>query len=111
MSMSNPDGGILSWAAVLAIVFSVGEIVASVYLKRATLLGFGAVGIVMFSLILVMETFGGSIGAPMLMLIVGVVFIIVAVVVGVLAPRIRRTPKQPKVPNAPKMPGAPLVHA
>jgi hypothetical protein len=100
MLMSGGQG-FNAWAGFVGIGFGIAAIVASIYLKRAILLGFGAVAIIMFSMATVMEVFGGRSSAPILLLVMGVVFIAVAVVAAKVAPRIRRTPKVPKPPQAP----------
>jgi hypothetical protein len=91
--MTNSDAGYNTWAAVLGIGFGVAGIALSIALKRAILLGCGAVAIVMFSMTTVMEEFGNRVGAPILLLVMGVVFIAVAVVAAKAAPRARRMPK------------------
>ena len=93
--------GFILWAALVAIGFSIAAVVASIYVKRAILLGFGSVGIIMFSMVTVMEMFGGRAGAPILLLVMGIVFIAVAVVAAKVAPRIRRTP--PTTPHSPNL--------
>jgi len=100
MMVAGEDGFIL-WAAMVAIGFSIAAVVASIYVKRAILLGFGSVGIIMFSMVTVMEMFGGRAGAPILLLVMGIVFIAVAVVAAKVAPRIRRTP--PTTPHSAKL--------
>ena len=74
------------WAGLLV---SIGMIVASVPMRRAVILGFGAVGVVIFSVTLVNELFGGQIAGPILMLVIGVVFIGMAALVTILLPRLK----------------------
>ncbi len=93
--MVRSDSGFHVWAGVLAIAVGIGGIAASIYLKRGILLGFGAVTVIVFTLMTVMTAFEGTVGAPILLLIVGVVFIAVAVVAARAIPRIRRTPNSP----------------
>jgi hypothetical protein len=99
--MAGGDDGFVVWAALVGIAYGVAAIAASIYLKRAILLGFGAVGVILFSTATVMEVFGDRMGAPILLLVMGVVFIAVAVVIAKVAPRIRREPKTTDVPKAP----------
>jgi|GEM_PF-1409373 len=106
--MVQGTDGIRLWAALLAIGYSVAAIAASIWLKRAILLGFGAIGIMMFTTVTVMEQFAGSAGAPIALLVAGVIFIGLAVMVAKVAPRIRRTPSDPKTPQ---MPPSPFAHA
>jgi len=87
--------GFRTWASLLGVAYGVVGIVASIYLKRGTLLGFGAAYIIIFSMTLVLERFQGQAGGPVLLLVAGIVFIIVAVVVARLAPKMRRTPTPP----------------
>jgi len=89
------DSGFRTWAALLGIGYGISWIVASIYLKRGTLLGFGAAYIIIFSMTLVLERFQGRASGPLMLLVAGLVFIVVAVVVAKLAPTMRRTPKTP----------------
>jgi len=89
------DSGFRTWAALLGVGYGIAWIVASIYLKRGTLLGFGAAYIIIFSMTLVLERFRGRAGGPLLLLVAGLVFIVVAVVVARLAPTMRRTPTAP----------------
>ncbi|HET6351728.1 MAG TPA: hypothetical protein VFG89_06350 [Coriobacteriia bacterium] len=91
------------WAAVVAIAFSIGEVILSIYTKRAILLGFGAVGTVLFSVATVMEVFGEHVAAPILLLAVGVVFIGAAVTVARLLPRFRQGPPATPGPVSPAL--------
>ncbi len=94
--MTQGDEGLRLWAGLLAIGIGIIGVVASIFLKRAILLGFGAVTIVLFSLVTVIEAFGGTARAPILLLVMGVLFIAVAVVTAKVIPLIRRTPRNPK---------------
>ena len=102
-SMGEP----VMWASWLALGVSIAAIVVSVIIKRGVLLGFGAFALVMFSIMTIVTVFEGRIGAPIMMLIVGVVFIIVAVVVALLVPRLRRgTDETPGPAGMPPVPTA-----
>lgn len=68
---------------------SIGLIAASIPLRRGVLLGFGAAGVVMYSAMLVGELFAGQIAGPIMLLVVGVVFIAMAVLVAVMLPRLK----------------------
>lgn len=91
MWMLNSSQESFAAFAGLGIAYGVADIAASIYFKRGTLLGFGAVMVVLFSTTLLMETFGDQASAPVLMLTLGVVLIAVAVAVARIAPRIRRS--------------------
>ena len=58
-------------------------------MKRGVILGFGAAGVVLWSVNLVNSVFGERMQGPVLLLIIGVVFVAMAVLVGVLLPRFR----------------------
>lgn len=93
---SGQDGpGFRTWVALLGIAYGIAGIVASIYLKRGTLLGLGAGFIIVFSMTLVLERFQGRVGGPLLLLVAGIVIVVVAVVVAKLAPKMRRTPPVP----------------
>ena len=77
------------WPLLLGVAVSVGMLAGSLPLKRAVLLGFGAAGVVVFSLRLVMDLFEGEIGGPIVLLIVGVLFIGLAVFAAVALPKMR----------------------
>jgi hypothetical protein len=65
-------------------------IIASIPMKRGVILGFGAGGVVLWSVNLVNSVFGERMQGPVLLLVIGVVFVAMAVLVGVLLPRFRR---------------------
>jgi len=75
------------WAG---LAIAIAMIVGSIPLKRGVLLGFGAAGVVVYSVMLVNELFGGQIGGPIMLLIVGTVFVAMAVLVGFMLPRMKR---------------------
>ena len=85
--MVRTNAGFQVWAALLAVGVGIAAIAASIYLKRAILLGFGAVTIILFSLMTALQAFGGTARAPILLLVMGVVFIAVAVVAAKVVPR------------------------
>jgi len=88
--LQNTNGGDpVAWAAALGIGVSIVAIVASIPLKRGVLLGFGAVGLLMMSIQTIMSFFEGQVAAPVLMLIGGITFILLAVLVAVLLPKMR----------------------
>jgi len=94
-AVGTGESGFRTWAALLGIGYGIAWIVASIYLKRGTLLGFGAAYIIIFSMTLVLERFQGRASGPLMLLVAGLVFIVVAVVVAKLAPTMRRTPRPP----------------
>ncbi|NTU70696.1 MAG: hypothetical protein HGB10_02595 [Coriobacteriia bacterium] len=89
--MSGPDGP-LHWAYVLGIALSILMVAGSVRLKQLILLIAGAIGMVWFSSDFVRVLFGERIAGPVLLLVIGVLFVAMAVLVAFLAPRLRRTP-------------------
>lgn len=89
MLQNSNEGEPQAWAAWVGIAVSVAAIVGSIPLKRGVLLGFGAAGVVMFTIQSVMTFFEGQIAAPILLLVAGVVLIGMAVLVAVLFPRVR----------------------
>lgn len=99
LQMNDQGGGVL-WAAWLGIGLCVAAIVVSVVLKRGVLLGFGAYGLVMLTITTLQVMFAGRIAVPVLLLMMGVVFIAVAVAVVLILPRIRHTPPQSPLPAA-----------
>jgi len=101
MLLRSDQGELNTWAGLLGVAYGIAGIVASIYLKRGTLLGFGAAFIILFATMLVTDLFGGRVGAPVMLLVLGVLFIVIAVVVARLAPRMRRTPTGPQAPQAP----------
>ena len=86
----NPTTGsempIVMWTG---LILSIAMIVASIPMKRAVILGFGAAGVVLWSVMLVNTIFGEQMQGPVLLLIIGVVFVAMAVLVAVLLPRFR----------------------
>ena len=90
MMMRGPMGEPYTWVMILAILVAIAMVVASILLKQGILLGFGAVGVVLFTFTWIMESFAGQIGAPIALLIAGVIFIAMAVVVAVFLPRMRK---------------------
>lgn len=105
MLVRGDTGEFYLWGGLLGVAFGVAFIAGSIYLKRAITLGFGAVYVIMFSLMTVMEAFGGRVAAPVLLLVMGVVFIVVAVVVARAASHM----KQERVERG--VSGPPLSHA
>jgi len=99
------------WAALLGIAYGIAGIVASIYLKRGTLLGFGAVYIILFTMMLLIDRLGTTGGAPLAMLGMGVVFIVVATMSAKLAPRVRRSEKAARPPKTPRFHKSPIAHA
>jgi hypothetical protein len=105
--MFNPDTGadrpIVMW---IGLATSIAMIVASIPMKRGVVLGFGAAGVVLWSVNLVNSVFGERMQGPVLLLVIGVVFVAMAVLVGVLLPRFRRagpgesSPPRPFGPHA-----------
>jgi hypothetical protein len=91
LAMGN-DGRVNVAGALAGVAVGVASIAASVWSKRATLLGFGAIEIMMFTVMIVIDRFEGRMGAPLALLSAGVMFIILALVTARLAPRLRRTP-------------------
>ncbi len=105
MMQRTEQGSPVVWAAWLGVGLAVLAIVASVLLRRGVLLGFGAFGLVVMSMQAIMVHFQGRIAAPFLLLIMGVVFIVVAVMVAVLMPRMRRgASERPHRPPSTPMP-------
>ncbi len=99
LQMNDQGGGVL-WAAWLGIALCVVAIVVSVVLKRGVLLGFGAYGLVMLTITTLQVMFAGRIAVPVLLLMMGVVFIAVAVTVVLVLPRMRHTPPHSPLPAA-----------
>ena len=95
----GPDGNLpfVLWIALATFAVMVA---ASIALRRSVLLGFGALGVVVFSSMIVNEAFRGSIGAPIALLITGVVFVAMAVLVGVMLPRMRADSEAKHRPEA-----------
>jgi hypothetical protein len=91
MMQGGPDGALFHIAPWVGVALALAAIGFSVWLKRGVLLGFGAFGMVAFSIQLITTLFEGQIAAPVMLLAVGVVFIGVAVMVVLLAPRMRHT--------------------
>ena len=92
LAWSSGEGtGFRTWAALLGVAYGIAGIVASIYLKRGTLLGFGAGFVIIFSMTLVLERFQERASEPLMVLAAGLVFIVVAVVVAKLAPTMWRT--------------------
>jgi len=89
MLQNDPSGDPHKWSALLGITVSVLAIIASLALKRAVLLGFGAAGMVLFSFMTVQLYFEGRIAGPIALLVTGVVFIVMAVLVAAVLPRFR----------------------
>lgn len=88
---AGPDSALFHIAPWIGVALALTAIGFSVWLKRGVLLGCGAFGMVAFSIQLITTLFEGQIGAPVMLLVIGVVFIGVAVMVVFLAPRMRRT--------------------
>lgn len=84
-----------SWPMWLGLAIAVALIVASIALRRGVMLGFGAAGVVWYAFRAVERLFEGRIGAPIMLLIVGVIFIGMAVLVAVVLPKMRRQPSAP----------------
>lgn len=99
--MAQGNEGLRLWAALLGIAYGVVAIIASIRLKRAILLGFGALAVMTFTVATVVERFARSGGAPIALLVTGVVFIGLAVFVAKVAPRMRRSPARSEEPEAP----------
>jgi hypothetical protein len=91
-----------TWVGILGVAYGVAFIVGSIYLKRAIMLGFGALYVIVYTMITVMEVFGGRVAAPILLLVTGVVFVVVAVVVAGLSSRMRRQRDGGRVTGAPQ---------
>ena len=105
MLLRGDLGEFAAWAGYLGIALGIGGIAASIRFKRAILLGFGALAVIVFSMTTVMELFGGRLGAPVLLLSMGVVLIVVAAVTARVASRMRRAPRSGGLP------GNPIPHA
>jgi hypothetical protein len=89
MLQEGPQGSTQEWSAILGIGLSVAAIAASIALKRAVLLGFGAAGMVIFAFMTVEIFFEGDIAGPIALLVTGVVFIAMAVLVARVMPQLR----------------------
>ncbi|MDP2182150.1 MAG: hypothetical protein Q8K99_06240 [Actinomycetota bacterium] len=98
MLQNTNQGEPQAWAAWLGIAASVAAIAGSIPLRRGVLLGFGAAGVVMFTLQSVLSFFEGQIAAPILLLVAGVVFIGMAVLVAVLLPKVRSHSRSGSMP-------------
>ncbi len=83
---TNADRPIVMW---IGLATSIALIIASIPMKRGVILGFGAAGVVLWSVNLVNSVFGERMQGPVLLLVIGVVFVAMAVLVGVLLPRFR----------------------
>lgn len=83
-------GGPYTWVLWTGLAVAVAMVVASIPLKRGVLLGFGAAGVVLYSVSIVVEQFGGMMAGPIVLLVAGVTFVAMAVLVGVMLPRMRR---------------------
>lgn len=81
--------GLPSWPLWMGLAIAVVMIATSIVLRRGTMLGFGAAGVVLYASRVVSMLFGGRIGAPIMLLVMGVVFIGMAVLVAVVLPRMR----------------------
>lgn len=77
----------------LGLATGIALVVASVVLHETVLLGFGAIGVFGFTLMVLVRLFGGTAGMPIALFTVGVLVLVVAVV---LARRATRTgPRSP----------------
>lgn len=81
------DVGPSHWPLWLGLAAAIAFIVASIPLKKSVFLGLGAAGVVMYVWSIIEVVFKGAIGGPLAMLIVGLVFVGMAVLVGVMVPR------------------------
>ena len=78
------------WPLWLGLAASIVMLAASIPMKRGVLLGFGAAGVVLFAWEIINEIFGSSIAGPIALLVIGVLFVAMAVLVAVLLPRLGR---------------------
>lgn len=77
------------WGLGLGILTAVGLLAAGIVVRRTLLLGFGAAGVIIFVPQTVFHFFGDTVGAPLALLISGLVLVIGAVATG----RLRSQPK------------------
>lgn len=83
-------GNSQGWASILGVALAVAAIAASIPLRRALLLGFGAAAMVIFSVTLVQHYFGGEERSAIILLVAGVMLIAMAGLVVYLLPRMKR---------------------
>lgn len=81
--------GVVPEVAWTGLAVAVAMIVASIPLRRGVLLGFGAAGVVIFSAEIVSQVFGGQIAGPIMLLVIGIIFVAMAVLVAIVLPRLK----------------------
>lgn len=88
---TGPEGEPIVPVLLAGVLLSVAMLAGSLWLRRGVLLGAGALGVMIFSLQWVMSEFQGKVAGPLILLIVGGIFVVLAVFVAAVLPRIRRT--------------------
>lgn len=88
----------VAWPFAVGLVGALALIGASIPLRKGVMLGFGAAGVVMFMPQLVQAVFPTAIGAPIVLLIAGVLLIGMSVLTAIMLPRMHKHEEQPRGP-------------